>query len=594
MHPPFAILDFPASPSRGGASLHFCDPLAVLEARTIAEVEPLMRKIDAETARGHHAVGFVAYEAGPAFDPALAAHAPGEAGALPLAWFAIFGAPQPTGAALPAPHSTAPSASWRQRSDSADYARAVATIRQAIGRGDVYQVNHTIRLDVDTDGDMPALYQRLLAAQGPGYGARIHTGRYEILSASPELFFDRRSGTIESRPMKGTARRGRWLAEDDQRAQALSASEKERAENVMIVDLIRNDLGHIAIPGSVRVPRLFDVERRPTVLQMTSTATASLKPGVTTWDVFAALFPCGSITGAPKIAASRMIATLERDPRGVYCGAIGHIAPGGDATFSVAIRTLTVDHETGRAEYGVGSGITWDSAESAEYDEVVAKAGILTADLPAFELLETLRFAGGRYARRARHLARLESSAAYFGFPGASLIRAAADAALNRHAQTAGPSERVRLRAGADASIFIDASPAPPPFDAPPAFALARSPVRRNNRFLFHKTTHRTVYDRHRAEHPGAFDVLLWNEDGELTEFTIGNLVIELDGVRVTPPRECGLLAGTFRDELLEHREIGERVVRREDLARATRVWMVNSLREWTLLLREPLREPLR
>jgi para-aminobenzoate synthetase/4-amino-4-deoxychorismate lyase len=405
-----------------------------------------------------------------------------------------------------------------------------------------------------------------------------------VLSASPELFIDRRGATVKTKPMKGTARRGRWTDEDDQRATALAASEKERAENVMIIDLVRNDLGRVAQPGTVTVPSLFDVERRPTVLQMTSTAEAQLRRGVTTWDLFAALFPCGSVTGAPKIAATRMIATLEHSPRGVYCGAIGHVAPGGDCTFSVAIRTLTIDHDTGHASYGVGSGITWDSAEATEYDEVVAKAGILTADLPHFELLETMQLVDGRYARLDRHLDRLTSSAGYFGFADPPALRAAAQNALMTHASSAGPRERVRLRVAENGAVSIDATPFPavPAADAaPPRVELASSSVKRSNRFLCHKTTHRTVYDRHRTEHPGAFDVLLWNDDGELTEFTIGNFVVELDGARYTPLRDCGLLAGTFRAELLERGDISERVIRREDLARAKRVWLVNSVREW-------------
>ena len=576
MQPPFVILDFPAAPSRPNAgTLLFENPKFVLEARSFAEVEPLMRALDQHAANGLHAVGFVSYEAGPAFDPALTAHAPG---AVPLAWFGVFGAPRATAMASA---TGAPSAEWRHRADGADYAKAVSAIRDAIGRGDVYQVNYTVQLDVDVHGDAGALYARLLAAQGPGYGARIHTGRHEVLSASPELFIDRRGNGVETKPMKGTARRGRWVEEDDRRAAALAASEKERAENVMIVDLVRNDLGRIATPGSVRVPSLFDVERRPTVLQMTSTAVATLRDGVTTWDLFAALFPCGSVTGAPKIAATHIITALEGGPRGVYCGAIGHLAPGGDCTFSVAIRTLTIDHETGHASYGVGSGITWDSAEAAEYDEVVAKAGILTADLPHFELLETLRLVDGRYARLDRHLARLESSARYFGFSHPAGLRESARHALEVHAKGAGSRERVRLRIAENATVTIDAAPLPTTAGAPPRVAVALSPVKRNNRFLFHKTTHRAVYDRHRAEHPSAFDVLLWNEDGELTEFTIGNLVVDLDGQRYTPPRDCGLLAGTFREELLERHEITERVIRREDLARATRVWLVNSVREW-------------
>jgi para-aminobenzoate synthetase/4-amino-4-deoxychorismate lyase len=393
------------------------------------------------------------------------------------------------------------------------------------------------------------------------------------------LFFERRGRQIITRPMKGTSRRGRWLEEDDRQVAALASSDKERAENVMIVDLIRNDLGRIAETGTVRATRLFDVERRPTVLQMTSTIEATLREDVATRDVFAALFPCGSVTGAPKVAATQMIAALESAPRGAYCGAIGYVTRD-TSVFSVAIRTLTIDHDAGTAVYGVGSGITWDSAHSAEYDEVIAKAGILTADLPAFNLFETLRLERGAYRRLGGHLSRLERSAKYFGFPHERL-RARAERALDEHARAVGPdvSQRVRVRVGPRGATSVESFVMPE--GGHERVALAATPVKRANRFLFHKTTHRAVYDRHRAEAPDAFDVLLWNEDDEITEFTIGNVVVEFDGRRYTPPRECGLLAGVFRQEMLEQGEIAERVIRRDDLARASRLWLINSVREW-------------
>jgi para-aminobenzoate synthetase/4-amino-4-deoxychorismate lyase len=573
---PFAFVDFPASRSRPAGSVLFAHPVDLLEAFRLEEVPAVLRGVDDAVSRGRHAVGFLAYEAAPAFDPALAAW---PAGHLPLAWFAIFDEARSVEHAAT---SSSAAASWRPRTDRRAYADALTQVREAIARGDVYQVNHTIRLDVEIRGEPAALYRRLLAAQGPGYGARIHTGRHEILSASPELFFARDGDALLARPMKGTSRRGRWVEEDEARAEALAASPKERAENVMIVDLIRNDLGRIAITGSVDARSLFDVELRPTVLQMTSTVAATLRPGTSTADIFAALFPCGSVTGAPKIAATQLIARLEPDPRGVYCGAIGHVAPGGEATFSVAIRTLTIDHETGRAEYGVGGGITWDSVPELEYDEVVAKAAILTADLPTFELLETMRFEEGVFRRRERHLARLEASATYFGFD-ARALRQSAESALEDFARRAGtaPTARVRLLVTADGAARIETGALNPPFAVPPRVALAPAPVRRNHRFLFHKTTNRRMYERARASAPQAFDVLLWNEEGELTEFTIGNLVVELDDGAWTPPRDCGLLAGTFRAELLEAGVVRERVLRREDLVRAARVWLVNSVREW-------------
>lgn len=589
MTQPFVVLDFPTSAARPEpGSLLFADPIAVLEAFDIGAVAQTFAAAERHAAMGHHVAGFVAYEAAPAFDGALATRPPNDA--LPLVWFGVFSKPRRgPSAVLDHDIGGSPTATWSERTSQEAFGRAVSAIRDAIGRGDVYQVNHTIRLDVDVRGSVDHLYRRLNAAQGGGYSALIHTGRFDIVSASPELFFDRSGDQLVARPMKGTARRGRWLAEDDARAATLAASEKERAENVMIVDLVRNDIGRIAQPGTVHVPQLFSVERLPTVLQMTSTVTARLRPGISIWNIFAALFPCGSVTGAPKIAATRFIATLEHDPRGVYCGAVGHIAPGGEATFSVAIRTLTVHRESGRAEYGVGSGITWDSAAAAEYDEVLAKAAILTADLPTFDLLETLRLVEGEYARLGRHLARLEQSAAYFGFASPVGIRDAAARALEVHAASAPPGarQRVRVKISPNGIATVDSEALPMTLAQPVPIAVASSPVKRANRFLYHKTTHRAVYDRHRAEHAEAFDVLLWNEREELTEFTIGNLVAEIDGDRWTPPRDCGLLAGAFREELLERGLVRERVVRVTELERATGLWLVNSVREWVPVKRE-------
>jgi para-aminobenzoate synthetase/4-amino-4-deoxychorismate lyase len=572
MRPPFAWLDFPAG-TNGAARpiLVFGAPLVVLQADAVDQVAPVLGSVDEHVRRGRHAVGFVSYEAAPAFDAALGARA---AGPLPLAWFGIFD--RPSSAPVPA-SGERPAVAWRERVVGDSHARAVEAIRDAIASGDVYQVNYTVRLDVEARGDLGALYRRMVALQGGGYGARLHTGRFEVLSASPELFFRRDGDRIVTQPMKGTARRGRWLEEDDRRAAGLAASPKERAENVMIVDLIRNDLSHVAEAGSVHVPQLFEVHRLPTVLQMTSTVAAGLRPETSTWDIFSALFPCGSVTGAPKIAAAAMIALLETDPRGVYCGAIGHIAPGGLATFSVAIRTLTIDHDTGRAEYGAGSGITWDSAGSSEYDELRAKTAILTDDLPPIELIETLRLTDGRYSRLPFHLDRLEASAQYFGFASPATAQAAADRALADHARDSTSAERVRIVVSSDASVRLEASPLDPSPAQPPIVALATMPVRSQNRFLFHKTTQRAVYDQQRARHPDVFDVLLWNEDDEITEFTIGNVVVELDGTRWTPPRECGLLAGAMRDELLAAGTIAERVIRRSDLPGARRLWLINS-----------------
>ncbi|HUH13355.1 MAG TPA: bifunctional anthranilate synthase component I family protein/class IV aminotransferase, partial [Longimicrobiales bacterium] len=406
------------------------------------------------------------------------------------------------------------------------------------------------------------------------------------VSASPELFFRTRDGVIEARPMKGTRARGRWPAEDRALADALLASEKERAENLMIVDLLRSDLGRVARTGSVEVPRLLEVERYRTVHQMTSTIRARLRPGTTLTELFTALFPCGSVTGAPKISTMELIAALEESPREVYCGAIGLAGPEGEATFSVPIRTAWIDHGRGAAEYGVGSAITWDSGADAEHAELLAKAAVLEERWPRFALLETMRMEEGRVRRLERHLARLAASADYFGFPFPAAGVHGALEALGRRHPTA--PRRVRLTLGRDGEFDLEdealarvgtSAPGPPgPPASLPEVALAQRPVHSRDRFLYHKTTHRAPYEAARA---GRFDAVLWNERAEATEMTLGNLVVELAGRRVTPPLDAGLLPGCFRAELLERGEAEEAVVTLEALRAAPRLWRINSVREW-------------
>jgi para-aminobenzoate synthetase/4-amino-4-deoxychorismate lyase len=557
-------------------------PSRVIEAWKVEDVGAAMMAAEVARAEGNVVAGFVAYEAAPAFDAALTTKAPG---ALPLVWFGVFAGPA-GGRPFPDDEESAvtshgPTADWSADVTRPEYDAAIASVRAAIEAGDSYQANYTFRLQSRLD--VPSLasrYRRLLAAHRAPYAAWLDIGRWQILSLSPELFFRRTGDRLTTRPMKGTIGRGRFDTEDDARARALQASPKNRAENVMIVDLMRNDLGRVADVGSIAAQSLFDIERYPSVFQMTSTVTGRLSPGTSTPDIFAALFPAGSITGAPKTSSMRLIAGLERAPRGVYCGAIGVLHPNGDATFSVAIRTAVVDTSTGSVQYGVGGGITWDSTPGSEYAEALMKAGFLDVP-PVFSLIETMRLDHGRFVRRDRHLRRLERSARYFGI---ALDPDRATAALDHHASTHWTgTHRARLLLSHDGLPTVESRPfVAAALDGPRlSVALADSPVSSQDRFLFHKTTNRAVYEQHRAAHPDAFDVLLWNERGELTEFTVGNLVVEIDGRCWTPPVECGLLAGVFREELVDTGRIGERVLTRDNLHEATRVWLVNSLREW-------------
>ncbi|MBV9926681.1 MAG: aminodeoxychorismate synthase component I [Acidobacteria bacterium] len=566
---PAAVLDFADDCGRA----FFTNPVEVVSARTLDEVRPALRRVERAASEGLYAVGFVAYEAAPAFDQALAARPHSKD--LPLLWFGLFeGASEVKNAAGEFRVS-----GWKSSVCRAEYERNVEAVREAIARGDTYQVNYTFRLRARFEGDDFALYERLRAAQRSGFGAYVNAGRFRVLSASPELFFRRRGRRVETRPMKGTAARGRWREEDETAAALLRTSEKERAENLMIVDLLRNDLGRVAETGSVKVEELFRVERYPTVWQMTSTVAATLRGGVTLEELFAALFPCGSVTGAPKVSTSRFIAALEDAPRGVYCGAVGFVAPGGDAAFNVAIRTVVVDRETKEAVYGVGGGVTWDSTPGGEYEEALAKARLLHEDAADFELLETMLLDESGYRLLGEHLARLEASADYFGIP---VDVSEVLEALARHAEEhGGDTRRVRLLVSQNGRARVESAPLDELPRGPLRVALARTPVRKSDRFLFHKTTNRGAYESRRAEARGVFDVLLWNEEGELTEFTNGNVVVELEGKRWTPPRACGLLAGTFRAKLLRDGAVSERVLTKGDFESASRVWFVNGVRGW-------------
>jgi para-aminobenzoate synthetase/4-amino-4-deoxychorismate lyase len=436
-----------------------------------------------------------------------------------------------------------------------------------------------------------------LAQTQNNHAAYIDTGRYVICSASPELFFQLDGETITGRPMKGTVKRGRTTVEDQARAEWLKNSEKNRAENVMIVDMIRNDLGRIAKIGSVRVPELFHTERYPTLWQMTSTVTAQTSASLT--RIFGALFPCASITGAPKVSTMRIINELETTPRNIYTGSIGYISPNRRAAFNVAIRTALIDRQTSKAEYGIGGGIVWDSTSGDEYSEALLKARLLTESAPEFSLLETILWTPEEgFFLKDQHIARLLDSAEYFDFPISSqprwsskpseteaisrppVPRAIVEAYLSEISANFRSPQRVRLLLDRHGQLHAESTPYQPSEKTVDAH-LAAEPINADNIFLFHKTTHREIYEHARAPYPDCGDVLLYNEQGELTEFTIGNLVAELDGQLVTPPIECGILAGTFRAHLLNMGQVVERRIHISELGRCARIFRINSVRRW-------------
>jgi para-aminobenzoate synthetase / 4-amino-4-deoxychorismate lyase len=600
------IFDFPDAGTGRPVRTTYRDPVRIVQARRVEDVLPALAEIEAAVADGLHAAGFLAYEAAPAFEPRMRVRGGGR---LPLVWFGLFGGLGSTSTST-STSTSGLAGEWVLEPERGEYERAIGAVREAIAEGRTYQVNFTgrLRADLAAEAGGRSLYGALRRAQGSGWHALLELEGHTIVSVSPELFFRVSGRAIETRPMKGTRPRGRWVEEDDALAAELASSEKDRAENLMIVDLLRNDLGRICETGSVRVPRLFGVERYRTVWQMTSSVEGTLRGDVGLTGILGALFPCGSVTGAPKISTMELIAALESSPREVYCGAIGVIRPGGDMAFNVPIRTLWLDHGRGRAEYGTGGGIVWDSTAAAEYEELLAKAVVIREPWPEFELVETMAAEAGVILRLDRHLRRMARSAAYFDFPfpDAAIRRALADTAPEP-AGSGGGSRRVRLTlagdgrfqivdgplgvVGAEAPGSADGSPdterdsAARPLGAeraaPLPVAVARSAVHSGDRFLFHKTTHRAAYDAALADSPGVFDVLLFNERGEVTEFTRGNVVAELDDRRVTPSVGAGLLAGCYRAELLEAGTVTEATIRVADLRRATGLWFINSARRW-------------
>ncbi len=545
----------------------FSDPSAILRTRKIADIADLVRQAGEATRAGFKVAGFVAYEAAPAFDRALTTHPP----AGWLAWFGLYPAGHVRRGIVP-PHAfePPPPIAWSADLQSPAFAAGISTIRDLIAAGETYQVNYTHRLRANSKADAWSLFLDRLLIQPVPHAAFLDLGDVAICSWSPELFFHQHGRNVLCRPMKGTARPHSDPGE-------LRESGKNRAENIMIVDMIRNDLGRVATPGTVRADRLFEVETYSTVQQMTSTVTAGTSDDWT--GVLGSLFPCASVTGAPKVRTMGIIRELEPTPRGVYTGAIGFALGPREAAFNVAIRTAVIDRANEAMAYGVGSGIVWDSESSDEWEECSRKSRMLEAPSPVFDLLETLGWTlGDGFVNLDAHLERLLRSAAFWGFG----VREETVRGALRHATAAWSTTpmRVRILAKRSGEIRIDGAPLKPSPERIRAVKDDR-PVRTSDPLLYHKTTARSVYDEARARHPGAGDVLLWNASGLACEFTIGNLVAEIDGRMITPPLHHGLLPGVRRALDLAAGTIQEAPVSLEDLKRATSVYRINSLRGW-------------
>ncbi len=615
--PATVLLDCSDSASSEPLSRLFVSPLHVLVAWTPSELAELFAQIESATDEEHVAAGFFSYECGAAFEPkalprGVSAFAgnpsstPEQKGSHPLAWFGIYeqchlfdhaagafiaGAPPE----LAQMQSTAPgrSASADETSEAElleptlgltqqQYAARIEAIHEWIRAGDVYQLNFTFPLRAHVSRDVAALYTRLRSGQPVRYGAFIHwKPNRHILSFSPELFFllDEQTRRITTRPMKGTAPRGRTTAEDRQIAEWLRSDAKNRSENVMIVDLLRNDLGRLCTYGSVRAEDLFSVERYPSLWQMTSTVTGTLRPDAGYKEIFRSLFPCGSVTGAPKVHAMELLAQIEDEPRGIYTGAIGFFSRS-RSVFNVAIRTLDVDGQNARM--GVGSGIVIDSNADDEFRECQLKTEFLIRSVEPFSLIETLLWQG-TYPLIELHLDRLEDSAAYFGF---NCDRAAIKAALLAEA-AAFPEEsprKVRLLLHPDGSLQIAQERLPSASTITQAGRVCFATHRTDpcDRMLFHKTTHRALYDEsfRTATDAGFCDVLFLNQRGEVTEGAVSNIFVEKEDRWFTPPIECGLLPGVYRRHLIETQPgIEQRILSVQDVKSADAIYLTNAVR---------------
>ncbi|MCZ4281769.1 aminodeoxychorismate synthase component I [Kiloniella laminariae] len=585
---PFVLLDDTLS---GAGSVLFIKPEAVIQCTEATTLEMCFSDMEKAQKAGKHLAGYLSYELGYHFEPRLQGLLKQLTPDTPLLWFGVFDQ-----ALLLTPEETNRFLARQRWGDyqldnltpsmtEADYCRAVEKVRDYIAAGDTYQVNYTFKHDFELSGDPVGLFQELRQRQNVANGAFIRTEDQTFLSLSPEIFLSTEGRKARTRPMKGTAARGNTPAVDVENKIWLTRDEKSRAENLMIVDLLRNDMGRVCTTGSIKVTELFTVETYRSLHQMTSNITGELRPEITSTDLIKRLFPCGSITGAPKLRTMEIIHELEARPRGIYTGSIGHIAPNGDTRFNVAIRTLAIGRD-GKGEMGIGSGIVYDSEPAAEYQECLLKGRFLSGNTagyskPQFDLLETLRWEEGQgYHLREEHLQRLENSAGFFGYP---FDRAAIENQLDQLSLEG--TQRARLLLHKDGSSSLTATPIPlqdPRQEI--TFVISDKKVDSSDIFFYHKTTKRDFYEDElaaRQKDSGCDEVLFLNERGELTEGSRTNVFIEIGGRLYTPALDCGVLNGTLRTRLLKEnfKELSEKKLSIEDLEKAEAIYFGNSVR---------------
>ncbi|HMI41310.1 MAG TPA: aminodeoxychorismate synthase component I [Sphingomicrobium sp.] len=561
MEGPFILFD---DAREGGAPARlYRDPVATISADGLEEVRPALQRLRAAIQGGAHAAGYLTYEAGLAFEPRLGSKARKASG--PLLWFGLFDGFETVDVAKWLPDAAG---GWvgkpRPRVAEGDYLAAVGRVREHLFAGDFYQANLTFGNDVAVAGDPLAIYARLRAQSAAGWGGVVRHPEGWLLSLSPEQFFTIRDGVIEAKPMKGTAARGANSAADAAAVAELAADPKQRAENLMIVDLLRNDLARVAETGSVAVPELFKVETFPTLHQMVSRVTAKLREGSDAVGVIETIFPCGSITGAPKIAAIEALAGLEPELRGAYTGSMGWIEPGGGAAFNVMIRTLELAANAQVARLGLGSGLVVDSVAGDEWAECLIKGEFVSRAAPTADLIETMRFdPHDGLVELDRHLDRMSASAADLGF---KFDRHAARNELQ--AATFGRKYKAmaRLLLSPTGTMAIEVKTVEEPDVVPVSVAIQPLPVDSGDYRLKYKTTDRRFFDEARRE-SGAYETVFVDPEGRLTEGSFTNIFVERDGKLVTPPLNRGLMPGILRGLLIEKGDAVEGDLTPDDLA---------------------------
>ena len=558
------VIDFRAL----GERYTFTQPIKELKTRKVAEVAALLAQVESYQEQGYYVVGYVSYEAAPAFEEKLAVHPAPLLGEY-LLYFTVHDSVEKSSIPLTYDEVDMPS-NWQEVTSKEEYEKAIAQIHHHLRQGDTYQVNYTVQLKQDLSANPFAIYNRMVVEQEAGYNAYVEHDEMAVISMSPELFFEQNDRELTTRPMKGTTKRGLTDQEDLDQAAWLEEDPKNRSENMMIVDLLRNDMNRLSEVGSEHVERLCQVEQYSTVWQMTSTIKSQVRSDVDLVEIFRSLFPCGSITGAPKIATMEIIKDLEPQARGVYCGTIGILLPNGRRVFNVAIRTIQL--YKGQAIYGVGGGITWDSTWESEYREVHQKAAVLYRKQVPFQLITTGKISQKHLLFKEEHIDRLRNAGRYFAYPfnPENLLQR-----IDAECQACHVEKDYRLRISISKSGDIDLccqelTPLSPAFCQAQLCLQERS---LQTPFTYFKTTYRphlTVAKQEKIYH---------NENGELLETSIGNLILQIAGKLYTPPVNLGILPGIYRQHLLEKGKVEERVLTLKELAQAEAIYGCNAVR---------------